>query len=259
MAKKKLKARGNFRRVTPQVAERYIKFWEKRGVTKADQIPEGKDQKVQQIRLREALSVMREFHRKMEAYEAEKAAYEGKLAEYKALAKNKVFEHAGLPAKYLHPKAPVKPAMTGPRSVRGGNFKKVSKKQAKSYLARLFGYSARPLDQLSPESHMKRFGGNANQFTPRIQEAVTLVGPGDAAQMFLRAEQNRAKRAEKAADAAAKKEAAKTKRDATKMAKATKTLEKARKRVADLEAAMAGAKRARRSRRKMRRHARRSR
>jgi hypothetical protein len=282
MAKKKLKARGNFRKVTPAVAEKYVNFWKKRGVTTAGEIPDGKNATVQRIRLKEALDVHRKYLNKLVGYEGEKAAYEAKLAEFKSLENKKVFEHAGLPAKYVRPKAPVKPAKTGPRSVRGGNFKRVSKKQASTYMRSLFTRAAKnavaavektktgkPAKRVTLESLSEIKGGRSKRaqasrstFSPRLQEAVLLLGPEKSAQMWVNAQTVQTKLAEKKAKNAVIAEKRKKTADAAKLAKCQKQVERAQKRLGQLQAACAGitaARRARRSRRSSRRLRRRAR
>lgn len=274
MAKKKLKARGNFRKVTPAVAERYIAYWKKRKVETAGQIPDGKDAAVQKIRLMEALSVWRAFGRKMAEYEKAKAEYDTKLAEFKALGAKKVFENAGLPAKYLKPKAPAKPSKTDARSVRGGNFKKVSKKQALTYLRTMFTRAAKnavygpaarvTLTKLSDSKtgRSKDAIKTRETFSPRMQEAFLLVGPEQATGMWVKANTLQTKLAEQKAIKDKKAEERKATVNAAKVAAHQKKIEAAEKRLAKLREAGVGivaarrARRARRGRRLLRRRAR---
>ncbi|RJR07544.1 hypothetical protein C4588_06475 [Candidatus Parcubacteria bacterium] len=234
MAKKHKKARkGNFRRVTPAVAERYLRRWAKKGVTRADDIPASKNSDYEKIRWREAQAVMRNYERRVDEHKAALERYKQQLQEYKALKGKKVFVHSGLPAKYLAPKKPATPKKTDCTTPRCGNFKPVNKKQAKNYLKRLFNYSKQGLDDLMPLAHLS--GAKADKFTPRIQEATLKVGLTEAADLWLKAEVVRAKRAQAAAEKAKKAEERKYKVNATKLAKFDKLIEKAKARLEELE------------------------
>jgi len=270
MAKKKKKVkmrRGNFRRVTPVVADRYVKHWAKRGVTTPNEIPDSPSAKVERIRLTEASSVMREFQRKLDAYEQEKAVYEKQLAEFNALKKKGVFEHSGLPAQYVRPTAPTKPKMTGPRPARGGNFKRVSKKQAKAYLRRLFNAAAKNTVAKERGELKTRTGKKSDRvtmdrlprgkkgkqiFSPRIKESILLLGPQEASELWGNAHHLQARIAKKAADKALAAEKRKKKADEAKLANYQKEIDRTQKRLQELEntcAAITAARRSRRSRR----------
>lgn len=256
MARKKLKARGNFRRVTPKVAAKYIAYWEKKGVTKANEIPDGKNATLQRARLMEAKAVWLDYLRKLESYEQELASYKEALAKYEEVKKTTIPTATGLAAQYLKPTKPVKPSLSGPKSARGGNFKPVTKKQALNYLRSLANRAAHnavsgkdgrvTLKDLnlkvgSPLRKTRVEGGQvlpASQFYPRVREAAQLVGADKASEIFAKAKQLQVKLEEQKLKKQKAAEERKKKVDAKKVAQLQKKLERLKKQRAEVEQAL---------------------
>lgn len=220
MAKKKKKRRkkakgGNFRRPTPAVAKTYLARREKQGIVSASDIvlENKKEQEIQRVRWREANNVWNDYNRRLETYEVD-------LAGYKAAKKSKAEGHEML-------KRPSKPSLkskTKDKS-RRGSFKRMNKKQAKAYLARVFrshgdSRAMTPGDIISKGFNVD-WDYKINQRTPRLQEAITVVGIDDSLKIlnrqkknFVKATKKAVKKAEIAARRATTRAANKAKKDA---------------------------------------------
>lgn len=237
MARRKRKVRGNYRKPTPKVAKRYLAYWAKKGIKRAQDIPEGKSKEqthIQRVRFQEAADVMRKWglSKRGQKHSAQEDAldnYKKQLKKFKALKKKKAFKHAGLPAKYVAPKKPKVGKLPGPKSWRGGNFFRTNKTKARRYLSGVWNRGKHPLSELAGNV------GVWNQFTPRVQEAMMLLGQEESLKLWNRAKANRVKRAEKEAKKQKEAEARKKKADTKKLAKLNAVIEKAQKAKADLK------------------------
>lgn len=162
MAKKKKRNKGNFRRPVVAAARRYIKAYEKMS-------PERKRDEVVQVRVTEARTLVGMADRKAQAAAAAK-----KPVRKEALSKKKG----------------------------RGNFKKVSAKQARNYLATVSAQHAASKLQKFPFKH-------------RVRESIALLG-NDVAQKIITNGQLRRQAAEtRKVEAETKKKAAIAKRKET--------------------------------------------
>jgi len=229
-AKRRKKAKGgNFRRPTPAVAKTYLARREKQGVVSANDIvlEDKREQEIQRVRWREANNVWNDYNRRLEAHEVA-------LAGYKAAKKSKAEGHELL----TRPSKPSLKSRTKDKS-RRGNFKRMNKKQAKSYLARVFRSHA-DSRAMEPGAIISRgFNVNwdykINQRTPRLQEAITVAGIEDALKIlnsqkknFVKAQKKAVKKAQAAAKRAKTRAANKAKKD-KKLAKANAKRQKTRR------------------------------
>lgn len=253
---KRRAGRGNFKRVSPAAAQRYLNAWDKKNVQRADQIPAGKNADVQRIRFREAQAVVMDHLRAVARHKEAVAKYEELLKQFRALGKRHVFEHLGLRAKFLRPTKPKAPSANAPAGKNRGNFKRVTKAQARAYLRGLCAKAKDGPDALTKalQSEIKATTDGGDARTPRLQEAITLVGFEELANIHAKcliARQNAEKRAAEKRLAA---EARKEKANKAKLARWQREITKCEEKISKAKQAMAGVSAARRSRR--RRHAR---
>lgn len=247
---KRKTGRGNFRKVSPAAALRYLKQWASRGVTSADAIPAGPNASVQKVRYREAAAVARDYNVRLAKHHEALATYALALKEFKALGKKKVFAQGGLKAKWLRPAKPVAPSLTGSKA--GGNFRRVTKAQAKAYLRGMCTRAkdglqaieevasdpaARPINMSSIKATVD--GGNPR--TPRLQEAIMLVGPAEVVKIISSCEISRKKSEEAALKKAAAAEERKKKINKAKVMKLEREIKKCRDLIEQHEKALAGA------------------
>lgn len=276
--KRKVKGGGNFRRPTPARAEKYLARKEREGILKASDIvdEDKKQQAVERTRFREALNAWRDYNRRLEAYENAKAeaeaAYVAAIKDWSD-AKKKGLDVGKKPAKskyvkdYMEQKGVrvTKPSKThkAKHPKLKGNFKKMSQKGAKQYLARVFRKltTGRMTSESDLQRYLKRapvkvYGGGDNRLW-RIQEAVHVVGIPEALRIKQRADEAAAKKARQLAEKLLKKE----KRLEGNVQKAQEKLDKVQQRLADLrqeraaigQVATAARKRRARMRKKLKR------
>lgn len=244
--KKKKLARvgGNFRRVTPKVAKRYVDQWAKKGVLTPNDIPDqGSPEatRLAKIRLREAQYVLNNFDRRKAEYEERLAKYKQELEIYEAAKKSTTILANGLEAKVLRPEKPTMPKFTGPSSKRGGNFKKVTKAQAVNYLRRVFRKPPQGHAPVGAKGHKtlkaKQFlkiedltamkpGYHGDLSAPRIQEAIEVAGMETTLKLFNQAKEAHARAVERAAKRALAAEKRKATMDKKKVEKLEKCAQK---------------------------------
>jgi len=200
-SRKLKKSKGNFRRPTPAVAKTYLARREKQGVVNAADIvlEDKKEQEIQRTRWREANNVWNDYQRRVEAHEVA-------LAAYKAAKKSKADGHEMLTR-------PSKPSLKSRTKDAGrrGNFKRMSKKQAKAYLVRVFrnhaGSRAATPENIISRGFNVNWDYKVNQRIPRLQEAILIAGIDEALKVLNKQKKNFVKAQGKAlekAQAAAK-------------------------------------------------------
>jgi len=186
--KSKIKA-GNFRRATPQKAKAYLASWEKKkdasdnAIVTAVQInlDDPKKQKLARIRFNDAYHVMLDYHRRLDAYETGKVEHKAQLAAWKKIDPE---------VKGPKPKYPAKPGFKSKatNAKRAGNFRPMTQTQAKNYLKRLWRHTKQDVAKIASAGNLggataNRAGHKLKFYTPRIKEAVTLLGVEEAAKI----------------------------------------------------------------------------
>lgn len=203
MAKKSRKLRGNFRRPVVAAARRYVKNYAKMSA-------ERKQDPAVQIRIAEARALVQMADKKAEAAKAAK----------KPVKKEKLSKKKGR-----------------------GNFKKVTLKNARQYLA--------TVSSQQPASKLQRF-----PFKQRVREASLVVGQDVAQEIIARGQKRREEALKRKAEKEAKAKAAIAKRKEAQAAKIRAEIAKKRencdkqiKKWQDKLTALASRRRARRAKR----------
>lgn len=212
MAKKKRRVftgkGGNFRQPTAAAAQKYLDGWKKQGVESETGIAIGKKDpnsgelkdvlavKQARIRMREAAEIVKHFERRMEKYQASLATFKENLKQFRECQKAGVKPEDCVVKKDML-KRPAKPSPNSKASDkrRAGNFKPMTKKQAKSYIYRFFRQIRNGLDKFMPSADadgywagkFKAMASKANigprgslaNFIPRVHEALEVVGLQD--------------------------------------------------------------------------------
>ena len=250
MAKKKKKkisrrgGRGNFKKVSPSAAQKYLAVWHKKNVKTADQIPAGPNADVQKIRFREAQAVVIDYQRALAKHREATAKYEALLKQYKALGKRHVFEHLGLRSKHLRPTKPKTPSAKVPSGKNRGNFKRVTKVQARAYLRGLCAKAKDGPEALTKalQGEIKATSAGGDARTPRLQEAITLVGFTELANIHARCLITRQKAEKRAAEKRLAAEARKEKANKAKLARWQREIDACEQKIANAKKAMAATK-----------------